>query len=323
MCSVPPLNLRVQSATLDGIKVNRLTLRFLSVSAVIAVTLGIAFAQACQADSSQIIMGKARLTVITPNLIRLEYVGSGDFTDPPTLFAADRSARFNGAKVIQNDSGVSITTDAFSLTYQPDGNPFNAANLKVSINGLPATKWVPGATDSLNLGGTLRTLDGCSGPRDLGNGLLSRSGWALVDDSGSPILTSDWVASRPNKSETDWYLFAYGLDYKAALKSLAAISGPVPLPRKNQLGIWYSRYWPYTSDQFRQIVQEYSDHGFPLDNIVMDMDWHITQVPGTKRGHAGQVWTGYTWDRTLIPDPESLLKWFHDQGLHVTLNDHP
>jgi alpha-glucosidase (family GH31 glycosyl hydrolase) len=283
--------------------------------------LGFAFAQPCQAGISQITIGHARFTIITPNLIRLQYSNGGEFTDAPTLFAADRAARYDGATVVHTNSGVSISTSAFQLNYHADGKPFDAANLNVFILARQLRRWTPGMDDPLNLGGTLRTLDGCSGPRDLGQGLISRSGWTVVDDSGSPVLTSDWVESRPNKAEKDWYLFAYGLDYKAALKSLAAISGPVPLPRKNLLGVWYSRYWPYSADEFRQIVQEYSDHGFPLDNIVMDMDWHITHIPGDSR--PGQIWTGYTWDRNLIPDPQGLLRWFHQQGLHVTLNDHP
>jgi len=178
----------------------------------------------------------------------MEYSGDGAFTDQPTLFAFDRASRFEGASVVQTNSRVSINTGAFVLTYDSDGRPFNPDNLKVRIyRGKQTSTWTPGLPDPLNLGGTLRTLDGCTGPRDLGMGLISRSGWAVVDDSGTPVLTNDWVQSRPNKLETDWYLFVYGSDYQAALKSLAAISGPAPLPRKNLLGIWYSRYWPYTS----------------------------------------------------------------------------
>jgi alpha-glucosidase (family GH31 glycosyl hydrolase) len=272
---------------------------------------------------SQVVVGNARFTVITPNLIRLEYAPDAKFTDEPTLFAFDRSQRFD-ANVTENANSVSIDTSSIHLAYASDGNPFNATNLQISVRKVGETvQWTPGLADPLNLGGTLRTLDQLTGPKDLGKGLISRSGWAVVDDSKSPILTSDWVASRPNQSETDWYFFGYGLDYKAAMHSLSALSGPVPLSRKYLLGNWYSRYWPYTSDQFKQIVQEYTDHGFPLDNIVMDMDWHVTQVPGIKRGYAGMVWTGYTWNKDLIPDPPALIKWFHDQGLHLTLNDHP
>jgi len=51
----------------------------------------------------------------------------------------------------------------------------------------------------------------------------------------------------------DWIgiFFGYGLDYKAALKSLTTISGDIPLPRKTVMGAWYSRNWPYTQDEFQ------------------------------------------------------------------------
>jgi hypothetical protein len=232
---------------------------------------------AADADPAMITVGPVRFTVITPNLVRMEYSDGGHFTDEPTLFAQNRSARFAGASIQVNDSLVVIQTHALKLVYPEDGRPFKLGSLEVYLRR-PGGGWDPRMTDAQNLGSTLRTLDGCTGPKDLGMGLLSRSGWAVVDDSGTPILADGWVKSRPNQGELDWYFFGYGTDYKAALKSLAAISGPVPLPRKYQLGIWYSRYWPYTSDEFRQIVKEYGDHDFPLDNIVMDMDWHITQI---------------------------------------------
>ena len=78
-----------------------------------------------------------------------------------------------------------------------------------------------------------------------------------------------------------------------------------------RVGAWYSRYWPYSSKDYHEIVEEYAQHDFPLDVIVMDMDWH-------KNG-----WTGWSWNRDLLPDAEQLLRWFHQQGLHVTLNVHP
>lgn len=268
--------------------------------------------------ASRITEGPARFTIITPNLIRIEYAADGKFTDAPTLFATDRSTRLEGARVKKNGDELSIDTGAILLKYHPDGQPLTAKNLSALIRGTN-TSWTPGENDPQNLGGTLRTLDGCRRAVDLGTGLISRSGWATVDDSNTPILTNNWAKSRPNKAETDWYLFGYGLDYHAALKSLAAISGPIPIPRKNLLGIWYSRYWPYTAAEFKKIVQQYSEHGFPLDNIVMDMDWHVTHFPGVEK----EAWTGYTWNRALIPDPPALLKWFHDHGLFVTLNDHP
>ncbi|CAN5422538.1 hypothetical protein BH09PLA1_BH09PLA1_29940 [soil metagenome] len=260
--------------------------------------------------------GDARFTVITPNLVRIEISPDRKFIDDRTLFAINRDASVDAQTKLDGEV-LTIDTGAIRIHHR---------NGKLSGEILVDGRWIdwsPEMKNEANLGGTIRTLDGVAGPVDVGEGILSRNGWYLLDDSRSPLLTGDWVKSRPRDAGTDWYLFGYGHDYRAAFKSLAAISGPVPMPRRYMLGAWYSRYWPYSSKDYRAIVQEYSDHDFPLDVIVMDMDWHITEVPGVKRAHAGQIWTGYTWDRTLLPDAEGLLKWFHEQGLHVTLNDHP
>ncbi|WP_460351056.1 hypothetical protein, partial [Pseudoneobacillus sp. C159] len=84
-----------------------------------------------------------------------------------------------------------------------------------------------GTTDSLNLMGTTRTLDGCDGKKlgrePMETGLLSRSGWALIDDSGKPLIVptdshwNEWVAERSEGERQDWYFLAYGHDYKKAL----------------------------------------------------------------------------------------------------------
>lgn len=38
---------------------------------------------------------------------------------------------------------------------------------------------------------------------------------------------------------------------------------------------------------------------------------------------AGSPWTGFTWEKTLYPDPPAFLKALHDKGLVVSLNNHP
>jgi alpha-glucosidase (family GH31 glycosyl hydrolase) len=264
------------------------------------------------AQPNPIVVGEARFSVVSPICIRLEYSTNHKFVEKPSLFAAERKSLFSGFKLEHHGNTTTIDTGVINLTYHPDGRSFSASNLSAEIHaGSVAAHWTPGAPNPGNLGGTLTTLDGADGPEDLGEGLLSRDGWYLLDDSRSPLITLNWVESRPKDAGTDWYLFGYGHDYKSALKSLAAISGSVPLPRKYALGAWYSRYWPYSSADYRQIVAEYEQHDFPLDNIVLDMDWH-------KDG-----WTGWSWNRKLLPDAEQLLPWFHRQGLHDTVNLHP
>ena len=305
--------------------------------------------QALVTNQAQVTIGAARFTVITPICVRLEYAPHNGSVDDATLFAAQRQVRAQGVKITRTAQGVVLDTGKMRLTYTPDGQPFSKNNLAVSFgtgrngmgqggNGQTGTgrvgTWQPGQTSTGNLGGPLATLDFLSGPVNLPNGLLSRDGWALVDDSGRPLRVNGWIAPRPGggppstdiadkNQDTDWYLFAYGDDYQAALRSLSALSGRSALPRKEVLGSWYCRFYPYSSTQFRDLVKGYEEHDFPLDIMVMDMDWHTRE--GTSRHlYAGDPgWTGYTWNRKLLPDAEKLIGEFRDQGIFVTLNDHP
>jgi alpha-glucosidase (family GH31 glycosyl hydrolase) len=268
-------------------------------------------AQAEQQDA-KVVVGAARFTVIAPECIRLEYAADEKFINAKSMFAVERDAAWHDFKLNHDGSNVIIDTGRIRLRYHPDGKPFNQENLHAQIaRDDDWVEWWPRERNQQNLGGTIRTLDKVKGPVDLGDGVLSRDGWYLLDDSHTHLLTDDWVKERPDSANTDWYLFGYGLDYKAGLKAMTRIGGAVPMPRKYVLGAWYSRYWPYSSRDYHEIVEEYRQHDFPLDVIVMDMDWH-------KDG-----WTGWSWNRKLLPDAEDLLKWFHQQGLHVTLNVHP
>ena len=285
--------------------------------------------------NGQAAIGPARFTVLTPNCVRIEW---GAYVDVPTLFAYNRSARCNGAQVTGDSKEIVIDTGRFRLTYQPDGKKFNANNLKVTFKkqGKNA-EWNPELKNSDNLGGPVATLDTWSGPRQVTDGLLSRQGWFLLDDSASPLLTGSGIVQRPGgfrpglmgsdfqvNPDRDWYLFVYGTDYKAALQSLAAVSGPATMPRRQIFGTWYCRWFNYTADDFREIARGYNDHGFPLDIIVMDMGWHTQAEARTGNGHGGSLgWSGYTWNKKLIPDPEKLIQDFKRNGLFVVLNDHP
>ena len=275
-------------------------------------------------SQGQVRLGAARFTVVTPQCIRMEYNDRGAFVEEPSYLAVNRDRRFPNATIAVDGREVTIDTGVIALRYKGDGTPFSASNLSATVRQGNATyEWKPGKLNYGNLGGATFTLDQWEGGHCLPDGLLSKDGWCLLDDSKTALLSGSWVKPRPAGSGMDWYLFGYGHDYKSALKALTAIGGEVPLPRRSTLGIWYSRFWNYSSKDFRQIVNEYAAHDYPLDVIVMDMDWHMTDVPGIPCGSSNLVWTGYSWNRKLLPDAEDLLKWFHEQGLTVTLNDHP
>ena len=273
-----------------------------------------------------IICGRVRFTIITDICIRIEDQQDGKFIDAPSWFAVNRERCFQGAKIVRSTDRVVIDTGKIRLTYRLGDKPISAANCVAAIKyGNDVVHWRYGQRNQFNLGGTLQTLDDVSMPEPLPEGLLSRDGWYFLDDSNTHLWVNDWIEPRPEGHGCDGYLFGYGRDFKGALQSLTAIGGAVPMPRKYILGSWYSRWFPYTDEDYRQIVKEYEEHDFPLDIMVMDMDWHERRNATTGRGWCDGMlgWTGWTWDDQLIKEPEALLRWYHARHLYVTLNVHP
>ncbi|MDZ7340104.1 MAG: glycoside hydrolase family 31 protein [candidate division KSB1 bacterium] len=276
--------------------------------------------------------GKARFTILTPELIRLEWAESGQFEDRASLVFLHRRLPVPKFQTKIENGWLIIKTDRLALRYRENGGKFTAENLSISLelNGQTVT-WHPGLEDTANLRGTTRTLDGIKGAASLEPGLISRSGWAVVDDSGRPLFDDSdwpWVIPRPSDEHQDWYFFGYGHNFKKALFDFTQVAGKIPLPPRFAFGLWWSRYWAYTDQEFKQLVQEFEMHDVPLDVLVIDMDWHQTfglRWWQKRYDQAGQRlgWSGYTWDRNLFPDPEGFLQWCHRQGLKTTLNLHP
>ena len=291
--------------------------------------------------AATVVCGNARFTVLTPQLVRMEWAEDGVFEDRATLAVLNRHLRVPDFKLSRTRDGVTIRTSALTLKYKGPGR-FCAKNLSVQFRmGKQKVTWVPGADDSGNLLGTYRTLDGCKGFGQLNSkndpyeqGILSRDGWAIVDESDRHVLEKngsdwgEWVAPRPAGDRLDWYIFAYGHDYKRALADFTRIAGRIPLPPKYAFGYWWSRYWEYSDKELLDLAAEIRSNGIPLDVMVIDMDWHDTWKNlggGSGRDEFGQRigWTGYTWQKELFPDPEATLARLHAMQLKTTLNLHP
>ena len=209
------------------------------------------------AAEAGVIEGNARFTVLTDRLIRMEWCEDGFFEDRASLAIVNRNLPVPSFRVLRNGEHLTIKTSSVTLMYT-GSESFCEDNLKVTfkLNGRVQV-WHPGMDDSANLLGTSRTLDKCKGfnqlnvgdPMELG--ILSRDGWALVDESSRHVLEKDnsswgeWVTSRPDGRRYDWYLFAYGHDYEDALLDFTKVAGKIPLPPKYAFGYWWSRYWKY------------------------------------------------------------------------------
>ena len=273
-------------------------------------------------ESTGVVLGEHyRFSVLTSQLIRMEYAPDGVFEDRPTQIAQCRAFALPDYRVWRMEDGrIEIHTDHVSVFY--DGQPFSPNGLwaenRSECRGIYCT-WHFGDALSENLGGTARTLDEADGPVPLEYGIQSRlQGFAVLDDSHSFVLTEDgWFAPRAQGAQ-DIYFFSYGYDYRQALKDYFHLCGPTPLLPRYALGNWWSRFHAYTDTEYLALMDRFAAEGVPLSVAVIDMDWHITQPAGRGKG-----WTGYTWNRTLFPDPSAFLRNLHGRGLKTTLNLHP
>jgi alpha-glucosidase len=114
-----------------------------------------------------VVVGKARFTVLTPELIRMEWAADGKFEDHASLVFINRRLPVPEFDRAESNHGHRFTlkTRALTLTYSPtkDGR-FTPEDLTIemTVGGRPV-KWRPGLVDDQNLQGTTRTLDGAVG----------------------------------------------------------------------------------------------------------------------------------------------------------------
>uniref|UniRef100_UPI0039F12184 glycoside hydrolase family 31 protein n=1 Tax=Sinomonas sp. G460-2 TaxID=3393464 RepID=UPI0039F12184 len=282
------------------------------------------FATSPQAHPAAIVQGpNYRFTVLTSQLIRLEYSATGEFEDRASQVVLHRDLEVPEFRVVDEPHRLEIVTKHAHLVY--DKREFTAHGLSIKVLGGVSnyhSVWHYGEPEETNLGGTARTLDGVDGPCELEPGLMSRYGFATLDDSETLVFDdAGWLTPRGDGETpgTDVYFFGYGRDYRGCLRDFYRISGPTPLVPRFTLGNWWSRYYRYTEDEYRGVVERFDAERIPLSVAVLDMDWHLTEIDPAH----GSGWTGYTWNRELFPDPEGFARWLHGRGLALTLNVHP
>ena len=277
--------------------------------------------------------GRARFTVLTPRMIRIQYSSREQFEDRATFAEVNRNLSVPAVPTREENGFLYIQTEFLTLRYKigstisPSLKSPNNLSITMPLNGHDVV-WYPGKEDALNLKGTKRTLDTASGDNqrpDLEDGIISRAGWALIDESpktkrgdGSTTFAFDgqvdgidWLARPVDNNALDWYFMGYGHAYKEAIGDYIQIAGRQPMPPLYVLGYWYSKYQRYSQQDFINLVNEMRQNEIPLDVMIFDMDWHL------------DGWTGWTWNKNLIPNPAGLINWMHNQGIKVSLNLHP
>lgn len=174
-----------------------------------------------------------------------------------------------------------------------------------------------GAGPANALGGWDRSLDNpATVPTTEHPGLLDRDGWYLLDDTRTALLNADGtITDRPShgaRPYQDGYLFGYGQDYQRGLADLNSLTGGANLLPRSAYGVWFSRYYPYTTADYENtLLPAFRSMFAPVDWLVVDTDWK-----------SPSQWNGWNWNSALFPDPQSFLDWTKQQGLSVSMNIH-
>jgi hypothetical protein len=331
--------------------------------------------------NSSIVCGNARFSALSHGLVRLEWSANGQFEHRPTVAVVNRPEP-QPFKVISlaNDQVLNLQTEFIQIVYQPDGQPFNDANLQINwqVDEQSGT-WKPGDIDPQNLGGTFASLDVIHRNffptgvhpasvektypytqeffykllisihktlRERGEttdfeqppiwylnryrseelpaqlqeflqqwhhfppGIISQSGYSVLNDSTSAAIAHGWLTSRADLNCQDWYFFAYGLNYAAALQDFVQLCGRIPMLPRWAFGIWFSRFAQMRDADYHKLVKQFDELALPLDVLMLDVDWHASG------------WCGWDWDRDLFPNPQGFLTWGHSVGLHFGANVH-
>jgi alpha-glucosidase (family GH31 glycosyl hydrolase) len=273
-----------------------------------------------------------RVTVLGEKLFRLEKSAEKIFRDEATLSVWFRDMPPQKFTADASTDSLTVKTASVTLIVKE-----NREDCRVIVDG--AEKPVD---NSGNLMGTYRTLDGFDGDVCIWNsekiqlcdGVCSKTGVAVYDDSKSETLAKTGEIKKEYANGTDEYIFAFGSDYRGAVKALYAICGGVPLVPRFALGNWWSRYREYTDEEYLTVLHRFKEREIPLSVATVDMDWHYSvhldeQKQITKSGKntdfygGASGWTGYSWNKDLFPDYKEFLRQVKAEGLKITLNLHP
>ena len=283
-------------------------------------------------EESVIVRGNTRFTVLTPCLLRVENQRDGAFCDEPTQSVWFRDFAAPKFEVTDNGDTITIRTTKANFLYCLKTQKMLRIKL---IDGRTVTDYKAG-----NLKGTCRTLDITAGIITLTDGVCSRGGVAILDDSETLAIKEDGsILPRDNK-ESDKYFFAYGNDYIGATTDLYKLTGKVPLIPRYALSNWWSRYKAYTQEEYLSLMDRFKEEEVPITVATVDMDWHWVDIKSKfgKDSHKVSMhknfmeyvydvwstgWTGYSFNTDLFPDPEGFLKKLKDDNYKVTFNIHP
>ena len=106
------------------------------------------------------------------------------------------------------------------------------------------------------------------------------------------------------------YNFIYGKDNKEVLSRYTELTGKPALPPAWSFGLWLSTSFTtdYDEETTNSFIEGMTERDIPLDVFHFDCFW-MEELN----------WTNLKWDQRIFPEPEAMLKRYHDNGLKVSV----
>lgn len=268
-------------------------------------------------NENTVLIGAFRITLLTRHTFRVEYDTQGCFVNNPSLNVIKRYTPNVEFSLSHNNENVLIENDVFCLHFNPNEPPYQ--NLRVDIKGYDLP-YIHGQKLKRNLKGTARTLDQVNGRLNLNDGYFSLDGYAIIDDHDTPIFEQDGNIKERKLSHTDFIFIAGRNEFKEVHQELITFLGRVPKFPRFVLGNWWSKYWNYADYELLDVVDQFKKLNIPLSVCIVDMDWHLTDLPGHDYWYG---WTGYTVNPTYFPDFKDFISQLHSQSIRTSVNLHP
>ncbi len=110
------------------------------------------------------------------------------------------------------------------------------------------------------------------------------------------------------EGETLVYDIIYGGTPKNTLDLYTAMTGRPALPPAWSFGLWLSTSFTtnYDEDTTSSFINGMAERDIPLSVFHFDCYWM-----------RGFNWCDFEWDKSVFPDPEGMLKRYHDKGLKI------
>ncbi len=253
-----------------------------------------------------VVAGDVRIQPLGPHLVRIEQRGPAGFEDRETFTVRARGGEAVAAAETREAGAVCVATANYRVVApagakglegirveSPAGEVLCVlSNAMRSKTFLPAPAALPAVWV---LGDSPRAVPPARGALPPPEGEEDpRSGWDLANDA------------------PDVYVFFPAASGYARFRAdFLRLTGEIPLVPLYALGLWYSRYYPYSEQTALGVIDRFRKEEIPLDVFVADTDWRV----GAS--------CGYGINEELFPDMARFIRRAHERRVRVMLNDHP